>query len=97
MSTDTRESLNTCTRARDASVLDALYAAELSPEHAEVWRLSTALTDLYNALGERYALFAGLDDVALEGLMLGAKGWVSAQLLKGSDEPLERAIVGVWD
>jgi heme-degrading monooxygenase HmoA len=27
----------------------------------------------------------------------GAKGWVSAQLLKGSDEPLERAIVGVWD
>lgn len=34
-------------------------------------------TDLYNALGERYALFAGLDDVALEGLMLGAQGWVS--------------------
>jgi heme-degrading monooxygenase HmoA len=27
----------------------------------------------------------------------GAKGWISAQLLKGVDEPLERAIVGVWD
>ena len=27
----------------------------------------------------------------------GAKGWVSAQLLKGVDEPLERAIVGVWE
>jgi heme-degrading monooxygenase HmoA len=27
----------------------------------------------------------------------GADGWVSAQLLKGVDEPLERAIVGVWD
>ena len=26
-----------------------------------------------------------------------AKGWISAQLLKGVDEPLERAIVGVWD
>ncbi len=27
----------------------------------------------------------------------GANGWISAQLLKGVDEPLERAIVGVWD
>lgn len=34
-------------------------------------------TDLYNAFGERFELFAGLDDVALEGLMLGAKGWIS--------------------
>lgn len=34
-------------------------------------------TDLINAFGDRYALFAGLDDVALEGLMLGARGWVS--------------------
>lgn len=34
-------------------------------------------TDLINALGDRYVLFAGLDDVALEGLVLGARGWVS--------------------
>jgi 4-hydroxy-tetrahydrodipicolinate synthase len=34
-------------------------------------------TDLINAFGDRYVLFAGLDDVALEGLILGAKGWVS--------------------
>ena len=34
-------------------------------------------TDLYNALGDRFILFAGLDDVALEALILGAKGWVS--------------------
>lgn len=34
-------------------------------------------TDLFNALGQRYLLFAGLDDVALEGLLLGARGWVS--------------------
>ncbi len=34
-------------------------------------------TDLYNAVGDRYVLFAGLDDVALEGLLLGARGWVS--------------------
>ena len=34
-------------------------------------------TDLFNAFGERFVLFAGLDDVAFEGLALGAKGWVS--------------------
>jgi 4-hydroxy-tetrahydrodipicolinate synthase len=34
-------------------------------------------TDLKNAFGDRYVLMAGLDDVALEGLMLGAHGWVS--------------------
>jgi 4-hydroxy-tetrahydrodipicolinate synthase len=34
-------------------------------------------TDVYNAVGNRYVLFAGLDDVALEGLYLGARGWVS--------------------
>ena len=34
-------------------------------------------TDIINAFGDRYALFAGLDDIALEGLVLGAVGWVS--------------------
>lgn len=34
-------------------------------------------TDLFNAFGDRYTLLAGLDDVALEGLLLGAVGWVS--------------------
>jgi dihydrodipicolinate synthase/N-acetylneuraminate lyase len=34
-------------------------------------------TDVRNAFGDRYVLFAGLDDVALEGLYLGAQGWVS--------------------
>lgn len=34
-------------------------------------------TDLLNAFGDRFTLFAGLDDVALEGLFLGASGWVS--------------------
>ncbi len=34
-------------------------------------------TDLINAFGDRFVLMAGLDDVALEGLILGAKGWVS--------------------
>jgi len=34
-------------------------------------------TDLINRYGERYAVMAGLDDIALEGLLLGASGWVS--------------------
>ena len=34
-------------------------------------------TDFRNEFGDRYTLFAGLDDVALEGLYLGAQGWVS--------------------
>ncbi len=34
-------------------------------------------TDVKTAFGDRYVLFAGLDDVALEGLYLGAQGWVS--------------------
>jgi 4-hydroxy-tetrahydrodipicolinate synthase len=38
---------------------------------------SRRFTDIINSVGERYVLFAGLDDVAFEGLLLGAKGWVS--------------------
>lgn len=34
-------------------------------------------TDLINAFGDRFKLLAGLDDVAFEGFMLGAVGWVS--------------------
>ena len=35
------------------------------------------ITDLKNACGDRYTLFAGVDDLVLESLMLGAEGWVS--------------------
>ena len=38
---------------------------------------SRRFTDVINAFADRYVLMAGLDDVALEGMMLGAKGWVS--------------------
>ncbi|MDI2113706.1 dihydrodipicolinate synthase family protein [Commensalibacter nepenthis] len=34
-------------------------------------------TDLYNEFGDRYLMMAGLDDVAYEGLLLGARGWIS--------------------
>ena len=35
------------------------------------------ITDLFNALGDRYLIFSGLDDVALESILLGCCGWVS--------------------
>lgn len=38
---------------------------------------SRRITDIINELGDRYAVMVGLDDVALEGLVLGARGWVS--------------------
>lgn len=34
-------------------------------------------TDLRNAVGDRFILFAGLDDVVFESLLVGAVGWVS--------------------
>lgn len=35
------------------------------------------LTDLKNAFGDRFILFGGVDDLALESALLGADGWVS--------------------
>lgn len=35
------------------------------------------ITDLRNRLGDRYAIFTGVDDLALESLLLGAVGWVA--------------------
>lgn len=34
-------------------------------------------TDIVNACGDRFVRMAGLDDVAFEGLLLGATGWIS--------------------
>jgi 4-hydroxy-tetrahydrodipicolinate synthase len=57
-------------------------------------------TDLFNALGDRYVLFAGLDDVALEALLLGARGWVSGLTNAFPQESLalyEAAVAGDLD
>jgi len=35
------------------------------------------ITDLINRVGDRFIIFAGVDDFVLEALMLGAVGWVS--------------------
>jgi 1-pyrroline-4-hydroxy-2-carboxylate deaminase len=35
------------------------------------------LTDLINTVQDRYILFAGVDDLALESILLGATGWIA--------------------
>ena len=50
------------------------------------------ITDIYNALGKRFIVFAGVDDLALESLMLGATGWISGLV---SAFPRENRLL--WD
>jgi len=35
------------------------------------------ITDIMNLVGDRYGIFTGVDDLALESLLLGATGWVA--------------------
>lgn len=35
------------------------------------------ITDIYNQTGDRYQLFCGVDDLALESILMGAEGWVA--------------------
>ncbi len=38
---------------------------------------SRRMTDMINRLGDRYLLFCGVDDLALENILFGAVGWVA--------------------
>lgn len=50
------------------------------------------ITDLRNLVGDRYVLFEGVDDLALEGCLLGAVGWVS-----GLVNAFPREAVVLWE
>lgn len=65
-----RVNIDLATLARLADVPNIVALKESAPDPRR-------FTDLINAFGDRYVLFAGLDDIALEGLVLGARGWVS--------------------
>lgn len=57
------------------------------------------ITDLTNLLGDRYALWCGVDDLALESLLLGAVGWVSGLVNAFPEENCrlwDLAIAGRW-
>ncbi len=49
--------------------------------HFEAMKESTGdiryLTDIINALGDRYKILSGVDDLAMESLLMGAHGWVA--------------------
>ncbi len=65
-----RVNIDLPTLVRLAEVPNIVAIKESAPD-------TRRFTDIYNAVGERFVLFAGLDDVAFEGLTLGARGWVS--------------------
>jgi 4-hydroxy-tetrahydrodipicolinate synthase len=50
------------------------------------------ITDLVNAVGDRYLLFAGVDDLILESVLLGVQGWVSGLVNAFPEESLR-----LWD
>jgi 4-hydroxy-tetrahydrodipicolinate synthase len=58
------------------------------------------ITDLFNAVGDRYAIFSGVDDLILESIMLGTVGWVAGVGLAFPRENQylwELATAGKWD
>lgn len=61
----------------DSNVLKALVDVPNIVALKESSPDTRSYTDIINEFGERFTLFAGLDDVALEGMVLGARGWVS--------------------
>jgi len=57
------------------------------------------ITDIVNAVGDRYILFAGVDDLVLESVLLGATGWISGIGLAFPSENQrlwDLAISGQW-
>lgn len=58
------------------------------------------ITDLHNAVGGRYAIFTGVDDLALESAILGIDGWVAGTGIAFPDENQymwELMQAGEWD
>lgn len=57
------------------------------------------ITDLINTVGDRYALFGGVDDLALEAVFLGATGWIAGIGLafpKENQALWDLAVAGEW-
>ena len=65
-----RVGIDTDTLGRLADVPNIVAVKESSTD-------TRRFTDVVNACGDRFVLFAGLDDVVFEGMTLGARGWIS--------------------
>ncbi|RYG24462.1 dihydrodipicolinate synthase family protein [bacterium] len=58
------------------------------------------ITDIINKVGDRYVIFAGVDDLALECAMLGATGWIAGIGLafpKENQRLWDLMMAGKWD
>jgi dihydrodipicolinate synthase/N-acetylneuraminate lyase len=58
------------------------------------------ITDLINLTGDRYILFSGVDDLVLESVLLGVRGWVAGLVNAFPDENRalwDLATSGRWD
>jgi 1-pyrroline-4-hydroxy-2-carboxylate deaminase len=58
------------------------------------------ITDLKNIVGDRFVLFAGVDDLVLESVLLGVKGWISGLVNAFPDENRalwDHATAGRWE
>jgi len=58
------------------------------------------ITDLINLLEDRYVLFSGVDDLVLESVLLGAKGWIGGLVNAFPEENRalwELATAGRWE
>jgi 4-hydroxy-tetrahydrodipicolinate synthase len=58
------------------------------------------ITDIVNLVGDRYTMFTGVDDLALESIMLGAEGWIAGVGLafpKENQYLWDLAASGQWD
>jgi len=65
-----RVSIDLATLKRLSDVKTIVAIKESAPD-------TRRFTDIVNACGDRFIRMAGLDDVALEGMLLGAVGWIS--------------------
>jgi 1-pyrroline-4-hydroxy-2-carboxylate deaminase len=57
------------------------------------------ITDLFNLVGDRFVLLGGVDDLALESILLGAQGWVSGLVNAFPEENRllwDHAVAGRW-
>ena len=58
------------------------------------------ITDIINQVGDRYVIFAGVDDLALESTLLGATGWIAGIGLafpKENQALWELMMAGKWE
>jgi 4-hydroxy-tetrahydrodipicolinate synthase len=88
-----RVSIEIETLERLAAIPNIVALKESAPD-------TRRFTDIINRFGDRFTLLAGLDDVALEGFLLGARGWVSgltSAFPRESVAMIQAAVRGDWD